>query len=86
MDNELNKYIITFGSNQLEDFAVNSSSVMLVIEATSEAEAREPLFETPFNGRFSFSYPYLDNAEKFKRDYNMVEYTIDELMILKYQT
>ena len=82
-NNGLNKYIITFGSNHLEDFAVNSTSVILVIEALSEGEAREPLFNPPFNGRFSFSYRYNTNAEKFKRLYNMVEYTLDELMELK---
>jgi len=74
------KHIITFGSNQIPEYPGNPMSIMLVIEAESDAEAREPLFKDPFHGRFCTSYPYDEFADDFKRKYNMVEITLDDLL------
>ena len=40
----MNKYFMTFGSNQLYEFKVNPIYVALVIEASSENEARKNCF------------------------------------------
>lgn len=78
----MKKFIATFGSNQLKEFDVRAMNVMLIIEGKNENEARKPLFEEPFNGKFSFSYPY-EKAEEFKKTYGMKEYTMEQLLKLR---
>ena len=73
---------MTFGSNQLQNFNVNASNIMLVIEAENEAEARKPLFGEPFNGAFCTSYAY-SCASDFKKRFNMKEIGLEALLALK---
>lgn len=76
----MSKYIITFGSGQLEGFNINASSVMLVIEADSEREAREIVFSYEGIGEnFCTSYSYEKYAEKFINGFNMKEYSLEDL-------
>jgi hypothetical protein len=77
----MNKFIITFGSGQLPNFNVRPNDVILVIEANTENDARQVVVDNPHIGiRFSFSYPYEGNAERFKNKFRMFELTMDELM------
>jgi hypothetical protein len=65
------KYIITFGSSQLDEFCVNPTSVALIIEAENEMEARKIVFEYPGIGeRFCTSYPYASVIDEFINDHN----------------
>lgn len=80
----MTKYFVTFGTGQLENFAVNAGTVMVVVEADSESEARARFFEEPFNGRFSSSYNYDQLADDFKNRYHMVEYTLEELLATQF--
>ena len=75
----MNKYVITFGSDQLPEFPGNSLKVMLVIEADSERYARDKVFNTSIGGNFCTSYKYDDVAEEFKELYDMEEYTLEDL-------
>lgn len=75
------KTIITFGSSQLAEYAINPSSIMLVLEMP-ENEARE-LVREEFDNKYCTSYPYKPYAENFKQSYDMVEITIEELRKLK---
>lgn len=75
----MNKYIITFGGSQLQEFDVRPMDVMLVLEADTEEEARQVAREE-FNNRYSSSYQYEKFVHQFKKDYNMVEFTLNELM------
>lgn len=80
----MNKYIFTFGSSQLDEFAVNPNSVALIIEADTECEARTIVFNYKGIGaKFSSSYEYEDNIDMFLNQYNMVEVTLDELESLR---
>lgn len=78
------KTIITFGSGQLTEFFVRPTSVMLVIEADDENEARGIAFDFPgIGGRFCTSYEYTDeNVMKFHR-FGMKEYTLEDLENLR---
>ena len=56
---ENNKFIITFGSSQLDEFYVRPNDVALIIEAKNENEARTKVFNFKGIGeRFCTSYPY----------------------------
>ena len=76
------KTIITFGSNHLQQFDINASDIMLVMEET-EIEARSKVFKTSIGPYFCTSYPYEKYAQEFKDEYNMYEITFDELMKLE---
>lgn len=86
MNQELNKYIITFGSSQLEDFDIkkldpsgSADNIVVVIEALTENEARKIAFN--FNGigtKFCTSYPY-SYMKEMKEKWGMSEYTLDDL-------
>lgn len=78
------KYIITFGSGQLSSFNVTPNDVSLVIDAESEVEARIKASQIEGVGnRFCSSYPYNTASEKFKEEYGMTEYTIEQLEELR---
>lgn len=78
------KFIITFGSGQLAEFNVTPNDVSLVIEADNEMEARIKASEIGGVGnRFCSSYPYETASEKFKKEYGMTEYTIEQLEELR---
>jgi hypothetical protein len=82
----MKKFIITFGSGQLDEFSVAPTSVSLVVESETENGAREKVFNTQgIGGRFCTSYPYEDFAEEFKVKYNMKEYTLEDLEKLRYK-
>ena len=75
----MNKYIFTFGSGQLTEFNVRPNDVALIIEANNENEARSIVFDYDgIGGKFCTSYPY-SCMEQFKNEYNMNEYSLDEL-------
>ena len=78
----MNKYIVTFGSNHLEELRgkVRPMSVILVLEANDENEAREQVFDSFIGRAFATSYPYSKSIE-FQTEYNMVEWTLAELEI-----
>lgn len=77
----MKKYIFTFGSDQLEGFAVNPTHVAAVVEAENMSAAREIVFESIIGGKFCTSYPY-DVMEEFKNKYSMYEISLDELLRL----
>ena len=78
------KYIITFGSGQLSSFNVTPNDVSLVIDAESEVEARIKASQIEGVGnRFCSSYTYSAASEKFKKEYGMTEYTIEQLEELR---
>lgn len=77
------KYIITFGSGQLDKFFVRPNNVALIIEADSENEARKKAFDFEGIGeRFCTSYSYSYMTE-FELKYGMKEYTLDDLNSLR---
>ena len=75
----MKKYIITFGSGQLQMFNGNSMDVMLVIEADSEAFARDMVRRTEIGNNFCTSYPYTDEVVEEFIAYGMKEYTLEDL-------
>ena len=76
---KMNKYIFTFGSGQLTEFNVRPNDVALIIEANNENEARSIVFDYDGIGdKFCTSYPY-SYIDQFKNEYNMKEYSLDEL-------
>ena len=78
------KFIITFGSSQLDEFYVRPNDVALIIEAKNENEARTKVFN--FKGiaeRFCTSYQYEKYIDEFVKRYNMKEYTLEDLEKLR---
>lgn len=74
------KYVITFGSGQLNEFYVRPTNVMLVIEALDENSARQEAFDFPGIGsRFCTSYDYDEVKDEFINKYGMSEYTLEDL-------
>lgn len=82
MNKKKNKYIITFGSGQLQSIKdkVNPQKVMLIIEDTDERLARMKVFDSFIGINFSTSYPYNEFYKKFKEKYGMKEYTLEKLV------
>ena len=80
----MKKYIFTFGSSHLKEFAVFASDVLLIVEADNEVEARKIVFDSPIGDKFCTSYPYERYIDDFK-NYNMIEYTFEELMGLHHE-
>ena len=81
---ENNKFIITFGSSQLDEFYVRPNDVALIIEAKNENEARTKVFNLKGIGeRFCTSYPYEKYIDEFVNKYNMKEYTLEDLEKLR---
>jgi hypothetical protein len=81
---ENKKFIITFGSSQLDDFNVRPNSVALIIEAINENEARDQVFNFKGIGeRFCTSYPYDKYIDEFINEYNMEEYSLQDLENLR---
>ena len=81
---ENNKFIITFGSSQLDEFYVRPNDVALIIEAENENEARNQVCN--FKGiaeRFCTSYQYEKYIDEFVNKYNMKEYTLEDLEKLR---
>jgi hypothetical protein len=77
------KYIATFGSNQLNQFNVNSMNVMLVLEGNYE-DIRTQLFNFPGIGaNFCTTYNYEAVVEEFKNKFKMKEYTLEDLEKLR---
>ena len=78
----MNKYIITFGSSQLQHFDVVPNNVLLVIKAPSEIEARKIVFNNKYIGdKFCSSYSYSEEfiSEMVWYDYRTKEYSMEEL-------
>ena len=82
---KMEKYIFTFGSNQLPElsYKVRPMELMLVIEAEDEYTARREVFESFIGERFCTSYPYEKYAEEFAEEYGMYEITLDVLNKMK---
>ena len=80
----MEKFIFTFGGNQLKEVRhqLNPMDVMLVVEAEDEQEARQEVFNSFIGEIFCTSYPYT-YKEEFVADYNMYEVSLRELQILK---
>jgi hypothetical protein len=79
------KTIITFGSNHIEwakAKGINPMSVMIVIDK-DERSARQDVVKSAISNKFAFSYPYEDNADDFKKKYNMKEYTLKQILDLR---
>jgi len=72
------KTAFTFGSNQLPRLRMNPMDVILVIEADTEQEARQIVFDSFIGDKFCTSYPEKYIAE-FESEYNMKQYTLEEL-------
>lgn len=77
----MNKYLITFGSNQLHQLhgVLNPMKVMIVVEADNEGEARSKIMESFIGPRFCTSYPYKPYAKEFAEKYNMKEYSLKQI-------
>ena len=79
----MNKYVFTFGLSQLQQFSINTTSlvVALIVEAESHSEARHIVCSSPIGTQFSTSYTYEAYLEQFKPWLNqMVNYTLDQLL------
>lgn len=78
---ETKKWIFTFGSTHLTalEGKVRPLKVMLIVEAENERQARTTVFNSIIGDKFCTSYPYDKYAERFKREYNMGEYTLEQL-------
>ena len=79
------KWIFTFGSGQLPELktSINPMDVMLVIEAEYEREAREQVFKSFIGPYFCTSYPYEQHVAEFKEKYNMQEFSLKDLNIMR---
>ena len=78
------KFIITFGSSQLNEFNVKPNDVALIIEAENENEARNQVCNFKGIGeRFCTSYAYEKHIDEFVNKYNMKEYTLEDLEKLR---
>jgi len=75
-----NKYIITFGVGQLVGIHPNPNSVMLIVTGGNMEDARQKVFDSKIGKNFFTSYRYNDEAERFKEEFDMVEYTMEELL------
>ena len=79
----LKKWAFTFGSGHLADFHVNSSAVILIVDAPTEWEARDIVLGTDGIGtKFCTSYP-IEQTEDFIWKYGMSYITLDNLLKLK---
>ena len=81
-DSQFNKWFFTFGSENLQwmrEQGINPMSVMLVVEAENEQEARSMVFGSKIGPYFCTSYPYEKFADEFKEKYRMDEYTLEEI-------
>ena len=87
MDKDLNKWVFTFGSSQLPEVShkVNPMSVMIVIQAEHERDARQEIFDSFIGPRFCTSYPYSPHAEEFVSKYNMKAYTLKQIEDMRNQ-
>ena len=76
----MNKYIITFGSDQLQELRhiFNPMKVMVVVHAGSEMDARNMVFKSFIGKNFCTSYPYSE-AQEFKDKYNMFEIEFEDI-------
>jgi len=76
----MNAYIFTFGSSHLNEISLRVSpmKVMLIIEAESEHEAREIVFDSFIGDRFCTSYP-ISMQTRFTTLHGMVPYRLREL-------
>ncbi len=79
----MSKFIVTFGSGQLEDFCVDPLKVMLVIEDDTELAARSQVMATSVGNRFCTSYKYNEVVKEFSEKYKMQEISLDDLMELR---
>lgn len=75
----MEKFIFTFGSDQLPEYKGNPMKVMLVVEAPTETTAREIVMATSIGTQFCTSYKYEDMAGEFELKYGMEEITLEEL-------
>ncbi len=84
MNKETSRWIITFGSDHLPEIAhkIRPLKIMLIIEAPTEKEARDIVFKSFIGEKFATSYFY-SQAERFKEDYNMIEYSLQDLETLR---
>ena len=57
-------------------------SIMLVIEADTENEARKQVMNSFIGEKFCTSYPYEKYAEEFKTKYDMREIDLETLIRL----
>lgn len=79
----MSKYIFTFGSSHLRDFAVNPTKVMLVVEG-DWLSSREKVFNFDgINDKFCTDYPYEEVVDEFINVYDMEEYTLSDLEKLR---
>ncbi len=80
----MNKYAITFGSEQLPElkYKLDPMKVILVIEAPTERDARNIVFDSFIGRAFCTSYP--DHwIKKFEDEYNMKQYSLKNLEDIK---
>lgn len=75
----MKKFILTFGEDHLKEFNVRPSEVALTVKAKSGEEAAVIADEVLGIGNKYFGTYRVSNLGRFKIDYNMVEYTLDEL-------
>jgi len=81
----MNKWIFTFGSEQLPELktSINPMSIMLVIEAEYERDARQQVADSFIGLKFCTSYPFEPFATEFKEKYNMQEFSMKDLNIMR---
>jgi len=81
----MKKWIFTFGSEQLPELktSTNPMSIMLVMEAETENEARREVFDSFIGPYFSTSYPFEPFATEFKEKYRMIEFTLKDLELMR---
>ena len=81
----MKKWIFTFGSEQLPELktSINPMSIMLVIEAETENEARREVADSFIGLKFCTSYPFEPFAAEFKEKYNMYPFSLKDLNIMR---
>jgi hypothetical protein len=77
------KTIITFGQNHLPGVMIRPMSVMLIIEADTEREARDQVMNSFIGKAFCTSYPYEPYAKEFTEKHGMVQYTLEDIEKLR---
>ncbi len=75
----MSKFIITFGVGQLPKFKGNPMDVMLVVEAHSEAYARDKVRATTIGNNFCESYYYTEDIVEELTQCGAREYTLEDL-------
>ena len=73
------KFIITFGSDHLQDFDISAIKTALIVDGDDENQARSKVFKYHGIGeKFCTSYPYSMKKDIIDK-YNMIELSLGEL-------